>query len=565
MAKYLVNMVCIIGIAGAAHAVPGTSFPVANLEVTEDGHAYLVFTDGDGDPLTQSNLAGYEIKDTRDVGSTVTFQQPGPSEDGTGQYASVWRSLCAQGPLVGEENPGVCPHDIPGGPNHHSYEDWFFDGVEPLTDFLGDGNQHGYLTRAPGTPVYIGKILNEGTLVEADFLTGGWIKDNLMFRAVAAIPNPDYDPGEPVSPENLEFLSVVSEGDIVLREPAALSVVEGETALTGAPYMQTGLIGASGTDFDAAYIQSEAGDKVIIDLKVDVAGTPVVDGLNTTTTTKFYGAASGFGDAIADGHVMVNGKVVEIAYADLVETVVTASGDLVSAPLLRIQAVDGDTTIAINANLTQIDIDTDPSDPHGTVGRWGTLGSSMLVSLVPGDFDFNGHCDGDDIDLITALVLDERIPGTDPVEYIPAPAIAGRSLLFDVNQDGAVDDGDREMVIGALVEWSYLNPETQEVTSGNGTSRGDINLDGRVTIADYTLWGQYFGPDTDWLKGDLNGDGMNTIADYTLWGQYFGTGPMEPGWPGWPAPEPTGAPEPATMTLLAIGGLALLRRRRRVI
>jgi len=508
MAKYLLILVCVLGIVGVAHAVDIS--PVVNLEITEDGHAYLVFTDGDSNPATQSNLAGYEIRDTRAAGG-VTFERPGPVEDGTGQYASVWSSLTAQGPLAGEENPGTGPTPL---------ENWFFDGTPTPTYFLGEGNIQGYMTRAPGTPIYIGRILNtdpdglDGLLVPADFDTGGWINTNLTFKS-------SNDPDNVVAP-----------GTITLRTPGAL--VAGETDLAGSPYMQTGDIGAVGTDFDASYVQSEAGDKVIIDLKVDVAGVAHPTKANTILTT--------FGTN--DGHLMVNGKVMQIAYADLAEETSdgTPGGDFVSA-LLRIQAVDGDSTVAINANLTE-----DAAAPDA-LGRYGTLGSSMLVSLVPGDFDFNGHCDAADIDLISEHIR----PGT-------GVDVGLRSLLYDVDHDGDVDGDDRFEVIGSLVEWSNSDPTLPD--SGNGTALGDINLDGKVTAGDYTLWGQYFGQSSTWAKGDLNNDGTNTAGDYTLWGQFFGQGPDDPVTAPSGAPVPT--PEPATMTLLAIGGLAFVSRRRRI-
>jgi len=504
MTKYLLNLVCIIGIAGAAHAGA-----VANLEITEDGHAYLVFTDGDPvAPGAQSNLAGYSIEDTRDVGSAVTFSRPTGPEDGTGQFATGWSSLDSQGVLAGEENPGTGP----------GAEEWFFDGIPEPTYFLGEGNIHGYMVRDPGTPVYIGRILDTGptginrSLVEADFpdmpgFVAGGLFETIEFKA-------SDDPA-----------NVVTQGAITLRTPAPLA--EGSTSIAGTKYSQTGAIGASGTPAD---------DKIVMDLTVDLAGTPVIDGLNTVTTTKFYGTASGFGDAIADGHVMVNGKVVEIHYADLVETVVTASGDFVSAHL-RMQAIDGASTIAVDADLTQTGIDA------GIPGRWGTLGSTLAVSLVPGDFDFDNDCDADDIDLISIEIRETAGPGIPDID----PAL--RSLLFDVDGDYDIDNDDRMNVILNLVD----RP------GGNGSRLGDADLNGEVNAGDYTTWADNFGPGTGWATGDFNGNGETEAGDYTFWADNFGTGPNDVPIPT--APVPT--PEPATMMLLAIGGLATVVRRRR--
>ncbi len=80
---------------------------------------------------------------------------------------------------------------------------------------------------------------------------------------------------------------------------------------------------------------------------------------------------------------------------------------------------------------------------------------------------------------------------------------------------------------------------------------GDANDDGMVTDADYTVWADTYGSTTDWWA-DWNQDGQITDADYTIWADNYGYGV-----PG------VAVPEPATLSLLAIGGLAVLRRRRR--
>ena len=85
---------------------------------------------------------------------------------------------------------------------------------------------------------------------------------------------------------------------------------------------------------------------------------------------------------------------------------------------------------------------------------------------------------------------------------------------------------------------------------------GDVDGDGYVGGTDLT------GTITNWgmtgasrIDGDLNGDGTVSGPDYTEVITYWGTGsPPEP---------PSTIPEPATMALLLIGGLAALLRRPR--
>ena len=84
---------------------------------------------------------------------------------------------------------------------------------------------------------------------------------------------------------------------------------------------------------------------------------------------------------------------------------------------------------------------------------------------------------------------------------------------------------------------------------------GDVDGNGYVSGPDLTTiitnWGM---TGASLEQGDLNGDGTVSGPDYTEVITFWGTGT--------PPPEPVAIPEPATLGLLVVGGLAILRRRR---
>jgi hypothetical protein len=95
------------------------------------------------------------------------------------------------------------------------------------------------------------------------------------------------------------------------------------------------------------------------------------------------------------------------------------------------------------------------------------------------------------------------------------------------------------------------------------TYYGDTNLDGKVDGSDYSnLDNGYLGHKTGWANGDFNYDGTINGSDYTLMDNAFNT-QGQPIASATAQLEGTSVPEPATLSLLSAGTLALLRRRSR--
>ena len=83
---------------------------------------------------------------------------------------------------------------------------------------------------------------------------------------------------------------------------------------------------------------------------------------------------------------------------------------------------------------------------------------------------------------------------------------------------------------------------------------GDANNDGAVNVVDLGVLAKYYDTATGatWEMADFSGDGAVNVVDLGVLAKNYD-------WVGAPAGA---APEPATLSLLALGGLAMLRRRK---
>lgn len=165
----------------------------------------------------------------------------------------------------------------------------------------------------------------------------------------------------------------------------------------------------------------------------------------------------------------------------------------------------------------------------------GASGESPFAGSLLGDFDLDGVLDLDDVELLH-------------------DAIGSESLVYDLPgaADNSVDVEDLEVWLEDLF----------------GSKLGDLDLDGDVDIVDFGEFALNFGADVDtYALGDLDGDGDVDIVDFGLFGSNFGFGTAlsEEDLAAFSAfaifAEST-VPEPTSLALLSLGGLAVLRRRR---
>ncbi|MCA9184208.1 MAG: PEP-CTERM sorting domain-containing protein [Planctomycetales bacterium] len=97
-----------------------------------------------------------------------------------------------------------------------------------------------------------------------------------------------------------------------------------------------------------------------------------------------------------------------------------------------------------------------------------------------------------------------------------------------------------------------------DATAGTGATsmtfiEGDVNLDGTVNNADFLIIaGNFRESVTSLADGDLNSDGFVDFSDFRIWKNAAGGA----------IAATASVPEPATLTMLLLGMLAVVRRVR---
>ena len=358
-----------------------------------------------------------------------------------------------------------------------------------------------------------------------------------------------------VNNQSLTIGSITGSGAVALGNTGTLTVLDGSFATYGGTVTGNGAVVKSGTGtlilsgadkstgtttatagvLTVDYSSSVAGSAItaasgaLINLNGAIINTPSITAIGTIN----FGTNTGNGISNRSvGTLAVLGGQVNVPLAT-----VTGNRQLLAATGLSFSgatnAWNGQLDLSnndmdvIGGNLAMITNQIKSGYNAGANGNW--QGTGIVSSAAAGD---STH--------LTALGVIQNDDGTG----VPLYGSAGALGLFDGASPAAGD---------VLIKYTYI---------------GDANLDGKIDGSDYSrIDNGYLNNLTGWYNGDFNYDGIVNGSDYTLMDNAFNSqGAVLADVIAAPTAQIAGGnsvPEPASVALLAMPMLALMRRRSR--